>query len=289
MKTAQELISWCESKLGCGYVFGCNGYVLTEALLKTFASRYPKQYTASYIERTRKWLGKESYDCSGLIDVFLGIDYSAAGYYSRSTKKGKIVSYSDMPNVPGLLVFRMDASGHVYHIGVHIGNNVVIDARGVDYGVVKRERTSIWTHWGYCNLIDYGNEVTNTMLLKIGSKGDDVKLLQEHLNKIGGYGLVADGIFGSKTESAVKDFQSKSGLIADGIVGDKTWAEIIEQVTPAPEPEPDYKALFLAESAKVDSLKTEVATLTGINDAYYKKLIEVGRAFDVLENISIEF
>lgn len=55
-----------------------------------------------------------------------------------------------------------------------------------------------------------------------GSQGDDVKTLQEMLNQKG-YSLDTDGIFGSKTQSAVKDYQSKNSLTADGIVGSNTW------------------------------------------------------------------
>lgn len=53
--------------------------------------------------------------------------------------------------------------------------------------------------------------------LKIGNKGDDVKILQTKL------GLTVDGIFGIKTEEAVKEFQRKNNLTVDGIVGLKTW------------------------------------------------------------------
>jgi putative chitinase len=55
------------------------------------------------------------------------------------------------------------------------------------------------------------------MLLKNGSKGEDVKKLQEKL------GLTADGSFGPGTEKAVKEWQSKNGLTADGVIGDKSW------------------------------------------------------------------
>lgn len=50
-----------------------------------------------------------------------------------------------------------------------------------------------------------------------GSKGELVKKIQEVLH------LIQDGIYGSITEEAVKNFQKKNGLNADGIVGDKTW------------------------------------------------------------------
>ena len=55
------------------------------------------------------------------------------------------------------------------------------------------------------------------MLLKIGSKGSDVKLLQEFLK------IVSDGIFGKATKSAVMSWQSNNYLKVDGIVGSKTW------------------------------------------------------------------
>jgi putative chitinase len=58
------------------------------------------------------------------------------------------------------------------------------------------------------------------MILKIGSKGEDVKKLQAKL------GLGADGVFGSSTEAAVKKWQASNGLTSDGIVGEGTWSKI---------------------------------------------------------------
>jgi putative chitinase len=56
------------------------------------------------------------------------------------------------------------------------------------------------------------------MLIKLGSKGVDVKSLQEKL------GLTADGSFGPGTEKAVKEWQTKNGLTVDGVIGDKSWS-----------------------------------------------------------------
>ncbi|MBI4753762.1 peptidoglycan-binding protein [Candidatus Desantisbacteria bacterium] len=56
------------------------------------------------------------------------------------------------------------------------------------------------------------------MLLKKGSKGEDVKKLQAKL------GLTADGDFGSGTEDKIKTWQTANGLTSDGIIGDKSWA-----------------------------------------------------------------
>ena len=61
--------------------------------------------------------------------------------------------------------------------------------------------------------------------IKKGSKNLTVKTLQEKLNKLG-YQISIDGIFGTKTEIAVKDFQTKNKLVPDGIVGKKTWEKL---------------------------------------------------------------
>lgn len=58
--------------------------------------------------------------------------------------------------------------------------------------------------------------------IKLGSKGESVKQLQEIL------GLAVDGNFGPKTENAVKNFQKKHNLTEDGIVGTKTWQVLQE-------------------------------------------------------------
>ena len=58
------------------------------------------------------------------------------------------------------------------------------------------------------------------MVLKLGSRGNEVKLLQEKLN------LKVDGIFGPLTEEAVKNFQRSNGLKVDGIAGANTLSKL---------------------------------------------------------------
>ena len=55
------------------------------------------------------------------------------------------------------------------------------------------------------------------MILKIGSRGKEVKELQEFLN------TNADGIFGVGTKALVQKWQANNDLVADGIVGPATW------------------------------------------------------------------
>lgn len=59
-------------------------------------------------------------------------------------------------------------------------------------------------------------------LLANGSTGVRVRLVQTWLG-----GLTVDGIFGDKTQEAVKAYQRKKGLAADGLVGAKTWAALL--------------------------------------------------------------
>ena len=55
-------------------------------------------------------------------------------------------------------------------------------------------------------------------MLKIGSRGEQVKELQKLLH------IYPDGIFGKLTDEAVREFQKENNLKVDGIVGDKTWS-----------------------------------------------------------------
>lgn len=59
-------------------------------------------------------------------------------------------------------------------------------------------------------------------LSKYGSRGNEVSQIQEKLKRWGYYNGSVDGIYGSKTLSAVKAFQRKNGLTVDGIAGQKT-------------------------------------------------------------------
>lgn len=63
-------------------------------------------------------------------------------------------------------------------------------------------------------------------VLRQGSTGDAVKIAQTGLNGKG-YPLVADGIFGKGTDSAVRRFQSSRGLVSDGVVGPQTWNALL--------------------------------------------------------------
>ena len=61
-------------------------------------------------------------------------------------------------------------------------------------------------------------------VLSKGDQGDSVAFLQKQLNKVLHAGLQVDGIFGSKTQAAVKQLQGVSGERKTGVVVPQTWA-----------------------------------------------------------------
>ena len=110
--------------------------------------------------------------------------------------------------------------------------------------------------------------------LKLGSSGNEVKTIQQQLNRIAdAYPSIPkindpNGIFGAQTEAAVKRFQNIFNLAQDGIVGKSTWyriknvyngvkklAELTAENLTFDEVEPIYPSL-LKEGMSGDYIKT---------------------------------
>ena len=111
------------------------------------------------------------------------------------------------------------------------------------------------------------------MLLKVGSKGDDVKKLQEKL------GTAADGSFGPGTEKLVKEWQAANGLKADGIVGDGTWAKLFGSSAPASTPAP---AVVIPPSEfKLEALKGHIP------DAVIAQIPDTAAKFNITNSLRL--
>lgn len=66
-------------------------------------------------------------------------------------------------------------------------------------------------------------------IYKLGSKGDEVRKIQERLKALGYYRGPVDGEFGGGTEAAVKAFQGAKRLEVDGVAGPITWNAIFKE------------------------------------------------------------
>ena len=121
------------------------------------------------------------------------------------------------------------------------------------------------------------------MILKKGSKGEDVKELQRALKTLGYNVGVTDGIFGTATDIQVEKFQESVELHPDGIVGKGTLKEINEALDKAGEsdlkfeigdhPDPEEPAKKM-RWVKVDADKVK----DGYNRFYLRE--DVAEAFN---------
>ncbi len=68
-------------------------------------------------------------------------------------------------------------------------------------------------------------------VLKLGSVGPSVELLQLALSRAGARSLAPDGIFGNATKAALRTFQSDNGLAADGVAGPATHRALMPYYT----------------------------------------------------------
>lgn len=167
-------------------------------------------------------------------------------FYYNSTKD-KIAHTGLVYKVDSKYVYTVEgntsgASGVIANGGgVHTKKYSLTYARVAGYGRPMYED-------GYIPPVaEEGATMANTSTLRNGSRGDAVKALQEKLNSLGYNSGAADGIFGVKTEAAVKQFQKAKGLTADGIVGVKTSAALESAKAPTVAKEP-------TDAEKLDAL-----------------------------------
>lgn len=175
MVKASKLIKWLKKHNGEAYVYGAApGQKITVELLKVLESRWginglwPAGLSANYYHlngdytkgRCAQWLGIWGTDCSGFIKTgrkeLVGVwqDVSAQGTYDQCTKRSQINS---MPLIPGCTVYMWsDSKKRMGHVGTYIGSGLVIEARGVNYGIVITKLSERkWTHWGLLDWIDH--------------------------------------------------------------------------------------------------------------------------------------
>ena len=208
--------------------------------------------------------------------------YDAKIYHGSNTiwnkycsKQGKLTKGHRDDGIklrPGTAVFLLNSTGR-HHIGLYVGDNTVIEAKGTKWGVVT-SKPSHWDEWGELKDVDYSmcpEEQDEEQYMPTLSKGDvgaSVKTLQRMLNDLGYNCGAIDGKFGSKTEAAVKAFQEANGLTPDGIVGDRTWAALgVNQPETPEEPKPSDPQITRAELVTIrEYLKNALDLVEAILD-----------------------
>jgi len=68
----------------------------------------------------------------------------------------------------------------------------------------------------------FAKDVARPVLSRLGSTGEEVRQIQSKLRSLGFYDGSVDGVYGARTQSAVKAFQKSCGITADGIAGPTT-------------------------------------------------------------------
>jgi len=116
--------------------------------------------------------------------------------------------------------------------------------------------------------------------IKKGSSGGDVSTLQSLLNQ-NGYSLDVDGIFGSKTQSAVKDYQRNAGLTVDGIVGNNTWSALLGTGASTNPTASAYSALASGSSNMFSGASSQLASYEA-NKPVYQQSQDVTDALNLL-------
>jgi peptidoglycan hydrolase-like protein with peptidoglycan-binding domain len=96
--------------------------------------------------------------------------------------------------------------------------------------------------------------------LRKGSRGQAVRDLQSML-RVAGYGNIvgaADGIYGSKTEAAVKAFQKNNGLKVDGIAGKQTYALLQKRAAEKTSYKPPKKITIQNLEGEISNTRNDV-------------------------------
>lgn len=250
---AKKVVELAKSYLGYPYVFGAWGEACTPANRKrrarsdhpTIVSKCPVlNGTRGATCETCKWHNTKIFDCRGFTydclkeagAVALDGGGCTTQYKTASNwvQKGEI---KDMPNVVCCVFQYNKSTGKMAHTGLHIGDGDIIHCSvNVQTGSVSDKA---WTHYAIPVGLYDDKEIKNAGEVKVmrtvkkGSKGTEVQQLQTMLNALGYDCGTADGIFGTKTDVAVRAFQQKEGLLIDGIVGKQTWMLLESRVRPA--------------------------------------------------------
>lgn len=171
----------------------------------------PVHITSAY--RCSKWnkaVGgvSNSYHCYG----------QAADIKVEDTAPAEVAKYAESIGVKGIGLYETDVDGHFVHVDTRTTKSFWYGQAGHKRDTFGGAKETTNTTKG-----DYTMEMKN---LKKGMSGENVRALQILLSGRDCTCSV-DGVFGAKTEAAVKAYQKKAGIGQDGIAGKKTMSSLL--------------------------------------------------------------
>jgi len=181
IKTNSGLVQYAIKQKGKPYWYGTFGQIGTQSLYEQKKKQYPDYYTAKDFKDQIKQKVKV-HDCVGLIKGYIwsetpdstptyngSQDVSASGMYNISTEKGTSESFK---KIIGQLVYKVKSNGVINHVGIYIGNNKVVEAKGHAYGVIESDYDNSWKYWSQCPYIKNDTTETNNT----DSNSDNTKI-----------------------------------------------------------------------------------------------------------------
>lgn len=206
------------------YVWGAQGQkkpTITEAWIRKRekTKRNADRAIAHWKKEVREGYGDvlRAFDCSGL-GTFFFLKHNLIDHDVNADGLRKLCREIERSELrEGDMTFRM-SGGRAVHVGYAIDRDRVVEAKGRDVGVVE-SKVSGWDRFGRPPF--FGSR--ELRLTHPYMRGEDVRRLQIALRDQGFDPGQTDGIFGKKTERAVKRFQKSCGLKADGIAGKNTF------------------------------------------------------------------
>lgn len=141
---------------------------------------------------------------------------------------------------------------------------------------------------GVCNFLGVNyiprNNLNNYPLLRNGSQGNFVYLLQFILNQYG-YNLSVDGIFGTRTLNAVRGFQRNNSLSVDGLVGNNTWKTLLT-LPPYPLLKQNYRGAYVTFLQQL--LESNLYPVGGIDGIFGTRTLNAVRAFQQANGLTVD-
>ena len=189
--------------------------------------------------------------------------------------RGETRDKNFVPQRGDIIFFDWDpeAGNGMDHVGLvdRVENNTIYTVEGNHDDQVNQFNYPVGSNqiYGFVVPSYTGNEVVENSpdvpssempLLYKGTTGETVKYAQNKLiskgYSVGSYG--ADGIFGSATEQAVRNFQADNGLSVDGMIGPATWGKLEDSTTVMPSTYPGSVIGMGARGENVVKIQNEL-------------------------------